>query len=148
MSLQEENFTFRKKYSPAHLGRLAAVGYLAVSLLSIAFDWLKGGISPIFYWLIGASFLFVFILFVCLLYIGVKDNLRYWKEAVIVFSGLFVGTIVGSRLFSGIPIDEAETFRWIYIVLIVSFFILIGIMSVVKYLINMAEMDDNSQPKK
>lgn len=138
---------FEKDYRPGKLGLIAGFAYLLICLINLIIDWSRGVSHPNFYWLIGVSLVFVFILFNCLFYIRVKFNAQYWKRSLLTFSGLFIFTIVGSRIFSGITIDEAESFRWIYVVVTISYFVFFGITSVVKYLIGIAEKEEWNGPK-
>ncbi len=147
MSKSDTNTVFARQYNPIQLGIFAAVGYTIVCIVKWLIDRYGGSQKPEFFWLTGAAFLFVFITFTCLYYIGTRENMRYWKQSLIAYSGLLIWIIVGSRIFSGIPIDQAASFRWIYAVLTFSFFIFLGITSVVKYLIGIAEKDDWQEPK-
>ena len=67
----------------------------------------------------------------------------YWREAILVFIGLMVISGLTATWMSGLSIDEAGSFRWIFIVLSVGYLVFIAIVRLIRKIVEIAIRQDD-----
>jgi hypothetical protein len=132
---------------------MQAVAVLAVSTLIMCigslFDWSQPGKSdPLFSWSIGAAFTLFFAMLNSLLSLRAESFVKYWQGSMYSFLAVALGTSMVSWGISGIPIGEAGSYRWIYLVVSVGFIIFLTMVNFMKIIVKYAEKEEWTQPRK
>jgi len=70
------------------------------------------------------------------------DMNRYWRDSILAFVGLTVLSAVAATVISGVGIDEAGSFRWIFVVLAIGFLVFLSIVRVMKRIVDIAIKQD------
>lgn len=66
----------------------------------------------------------------------------YWLYSLISFAILMIAGSILARLFSGISMDEAGTFRWIYFVFTFGYLVFLSIVNLIRFLVELAQKKD------
>ncbi len=100
-----------------------------------------------FPWLCSASFMLLFAIFNSILSLSSKDMNKYWGRSMMCFMGLAVISGLTAYLISGININDAGSYRWIYIVVTVGYLVFMSIMGFMKRIVEFAEKEEWNSPK-
>ncbi len=104
--------------------------------------------DPLFAWSIAAAFMLLFALANSLLSLRADNFSKYWGSSMYSYIGLALSSALTARLFSGIPIDEAGSYRWIYIVVTVGFVFFLLMVNAMKRIVHFAEREEWNEPRK
>lgn len=98
-------------------------------------------------WVFASTFLIFYSIFNVILSLGAKNAERYWTLSIIgfVLSVLALGLL--AYLVSGLGINEAGSFRWIFIVVAISYLVFMSIVRAMKGIVEFAEREEWNQPK-
>lgn len=129
-----------KKIHP--IKQAIAIGALVVFFLLIAKVVQSDNPDGTVFWEIGASGLLFYALINSVLSIGYENQNYYWLYSIIGFAGLMVICGGLSFMFSGTNIDEAGSFRWIFLVFTMGYLILLSIVRTMKKIITIAQRED------
>ena len=93
-------------------------------------------------WLISSSLMLFFGLFNSVFSITTKNRLTYYRDSV--YSYVILGVLGGllAWLFSGLSIDEAGAFKWMYIIFTFSFVVLLTIVNLMRKIVELAQRQD------
>jgi hypothetical protein len=83
-----------------------------------------------------------------LLSLKAPSFVKYWGVSIYSYIGLGLGTSLLAWGFSGIPLKEAESYRWIYIVVTVGFIVFLTLVNLMKVIVKFAEKEEWNQPRK
>ena len=138
----------QRKFSPL----LQAAIVFGGAVVFMAFGWLLTvtGIYPterLFAWSIGAAFMLFFAMFNSLLSLRADNFAKYWAASMYSFLALALSTSGAAWLFSGVPIDEAESYRWIYIVVTFGFLVFLSLVNFMKIIVRFAEREEWNAPR-
>ena len=131
-------FEPRQVVSPKIQAALVVGASLVFMLISkMVFD------DPLKIWLVSAAMILLHSIMANIQSILVADFVAYTKESI--FSFLFTFIILGglSTFFSGLSIFDANSYRTIYIVLLVTFFLFFGIIVVIKSFLSFLKQKDD-----
>lgn len=103
--------------------------------------------EPLFAWSIATAFMLLFALFNSLMSLRADSFARYWGRSMYAYIGLALCTGLAAWLFSGIPLREAGTYRWIYIVVTVGFLVFLSMINFMKKIVEFAEREEWNQPR-
>ncbi|MEP7266414.1 MAG: hypothetical protein ABI844_02220 [Saprospiraceae bacterium] len=93
-------------------------------------------------WTLAIAYQLLYIVYSAIIGLINKPFKFYWIFAIIGFVGLmFINSFLAAR-FSGMSMDEAGTYRWIYFVLTPVFLLFIGMVTLIKKIVSLAEKDD------
>ncbi len=125
---------------------------LAAALLLMTFGWLLtvSGLYPVerlFAWSIGAALMLIFAMMNSLLCLRADNFAKYWGSSMYSFVGLALSTGGAAWMFSGVPIGEAESYRWIYIVITFGFLVFLSMVNFMKIIVRFAEKEEWNQPR-
>ena len=68
---------------------------------------------------------------------------KYWSRSIMAFMGLLVVSGLLATVFSGLSIDEAGSFRWLFVVLTFGYLVFLSIVRLMKKIVDIAiEQDD------
>jgi len=98
--------------------------------------------SPRLYWEIAASGLLFYAIANSILSIAFEDQNYYWLYSIMSFALLLLSCGGLAFLCSGITIDEAGSFRWIFLVFTMGYIILLAIVRTMKKIITIAQRED------
>jgi hypothetical protein len=132
-----------KNFTPYKQGVVIIGLILLINLLTMA-----AGVGPDcffkpnIYWINTIAFLLVYTLFNSILSIVTEDQNKYWGQSILTFIGLCVFGGVMAWLFSGLNIDEAGSFRWIYTVFAMGYIILLIIVRTMRKIVQIAQNQD------
>jgi drug/metabolite transporter (DMT)-like permease len=148
MSTQEQSSIFDKSVSPI-LQAAIALGGVIVASLGAKVVKLTGllSVADHFPWISAAAFLLVFALFNSIFSLASDNMLKYWGKSIYSFLGLAVASGLLAYLFSSLSIDEAGSYRWIFIVLTIGYFIFLGMMAFMRRIVEFAEREEWNQPR-
>jgi hypothetical protein len=105
-------------------------------------------VEPLFAWSIAAAFMLLFALLNSLMSLRADSFLKYWGRSVYSYMGLALCTGLAAWLFSGIPLREAGTYRWIYIVVTIGFLVFLSMVNLMKKIVRFAEREEWNEPRK
>ena len=92
-------------------------------------------------------FMLLFAMFNSVISLSVADMIKYWGRSVYGFLGLAAGAGFLAYLFSSIPIGEAGSYRWIYVVVSFGYLVFLIIMALVRKIVEFAEKEEWTQPR-
>ncbi len=106
---------------------------------------LAGWFSPKLYfpYVVTFSFLLFYALGNCLLSFECEDQAKYWTESILSYMGLSALGYGLCYLFSGLTINEAASFKWIYFVFTFGYVILLTIMRSIRKIVKFAQKEDS-----
>ena len=105
------------------------------------------GVSNRFPWLCAASFMLFFALFNAVLSASTPNTAKYWGRSLYSFMGLALGAGLLAWAFSGLTIGEAGSYRWIYLVVTVGYLVFLGMISMIKNVVNFAQREEWNKPR-
>jgi hypothetical protein len=129
-----------------------AIAVLAVAILIMSLGWLFGWINPnasdpLFPWSIGSAFMLFFAMMNSLLSLRADSFMKYWQASMYSYSALALGTGLVAWGFSGVPIGEAGSYKWIYLVVTVGFIVFLSMVNFMKVIVKYAEKEEWNQPR-
>jgi drug/metabolite transporter (DMT)-like permease len=104
--------------------------------------------EPLFAWSIAAAFMLLFALLNSLMSLRADSFAKYWGASMYSYIGLALCTSLAAWLFSGIPLREAGTYRWIYIVVTFGFLVFLSMVNFMKKIVQFAEREEWNQPRR
>lgn len=134
------NSILEKKIHP--LRQALAIALVVIVFLILVKMGRSENANPRLFWEIAASGLLFFAIMNSVLSIAYEDQNFYWLYSIMGFGGLIVSCGGLAFLFSGITIDEAGSFRWIFLVFTMGYIILLAIVRTMKKIITIAQRED------
>lgn len=132
---------------------IQAIATFGVAFFLMGLGWLSTAlgvmeVDRLYAWSIGAAFMLFFALMNSLLSLKAPSFVKYWGVSIYSYIGLGLGTSLLAWGFSGIPLKEAESYRWIYIVVTVGFIVFLTLVNLMKVIVKFAEKEEWNQPRK
>ncbi len=100
-----------------------------------------------FPWLTAASFLLLFAVFNSVFSLSAENMLKYWGRSIYSYLGLAFASGLAAYLFSSLTIDEAGSYRWIYVVLTIGYLDFLGIMAFMRRIVEFAQREEWNHPR-
>jgi FtsH-binding integral membrane protein len=72
-----------------------------------------------------------------------KNQNKYWRNAMMTFVGLMLVSGLTAMLISGQSIDEAGSFRWLFVVLAIGYLVFCAIVRLIKKIVDIAIKQDD-----
>ena len=140
---------YKKLENPA----IQAVVVMAGALILMLFGWFLTVTNiyppePLFAWSIATAFMLLFALFNSLMSLRADNSVRYWGSSMYSYLGLALCTGLAAWLFSGIPLRDAGSYRWIYTVVTIGFLFFLLIVNFMKKIVQFAEREEWNQPRR
>ena len=125
----------------------------AAGLIFMSIGWLLtvSGIVAVdrdFAWSVAAAFALLFAIFNSLISIRATHSGKYWGASIYSYMALALGSGTAAWLFTGIPIREANTYRWIFFVVTFGFLVFLSMVNFMKKIVQFAEREEWNQPRK
>ncbi len=100
-------------------------------------------VNPMLYW----EFLFMLILIYsltnCIFFFAYKNENIYWLYSLIVYVLIAGGGGLIAYLVSGLPLNEAGSFRWLYVVFTIGYIVFLTIVRLMRVIIVWAKKKDS-----
>ena len=101
----------------------------------------------LFAWQCASAFMLFFALFNSIFAATTKNIGRYFQRSMYAFTAIAVGSGLLAWIFSGIPITEAGSYTWIFIVLTIGYFVFMGIVLVMRKVVDFAQKEEWNRPR-
>jgi len=98
-------------------------------------------------WLCAASFLLFFALFNAIMSATSDNLMKYWGRSIYAFLGLAIGSGLLAWAFSGLPIGEAGSYKWIFFVVTFGYLVFLSMIAVMKKVVEFAQREEWHRPK-
>ena len=105
-------------------------------------------VDNLFPWTVAAALTLLFAILNSLMSLKARNAGKYWGTSVYSYMGLAVSNGVAAWLFSGIPIGEAGTYKWIFFVVTFGFLVFLSMVNFMKKIVQFAEKEEWNQPRK
>ncbi|MCP9235084.1 hypothetical protein [Lewinella sp. JB7] len=139
---------FQRRIDPVLQAGVVLAIVLVVDLFSLIIAGTNTvGVSNRFPWLCAASFMLFFALFNAVMSAAVPNTAKYWGRSLYSFMGLALGAGLLAWAFSGLTISEAGSYRWIYLVVTVGYLVFLGMISLIKNVVNFAQREEWNKPR-
>lgn len=140
---------FERKIDPVRQAAAVFCGATAIMFGS----WLlsKMGIFAVerlFAWSIATGFLLLYGIANSVFSLNADNFASYWGRSVYSYLGLAFANGMVAWGISGVPIGEAESYKWIYIVVTFGFLVFISMVNFMKKIVQFAEREEWQQPRK
>lgn len=122
-------------------GIAITLGAKLVHLLGIA------DVPARFPWMTAAVFMLCFAVFNSVFSLSAKDSLKYYGRSIYSFLGLTVVSGLLAWLFSSLTIDEAGSYRWIFIVVTFAYLVFMSIMMFMRKIVDFAQKEEWNHPR-
>lgn len=100
-----------------------------------------------FPWMAAASFLLLFAMFNSVFSLSAENMLKYWGRSIYSYLGLAFASGLAAYFFSAMTIDEAGSYRWIYVVLTIGYLVFLGMMAFMKRIVEFAQREEWNHPR-
>ena len=124
----------------------AAVASMLLTLALNQTGWYT--VDILFPWSVATAFLLLFAVFNSLMSPNADSFMRYWGRSIYSFIGLAFLNGIAAWLFSGVPLREAQSYRWIYIVVTIGFLVFLTMVNLMKKIVSFAEKEEWNQPRR
>lgn len=98
--------------------------------------------SPTIFWVNTIAFILVYSLFNSVLSLAAKDQNKYFGQSIATFVAICAIGGLMAYGFSGLTIDEAGSFRWLYTVFGMGYILFLGIVRTMKWIVELAQRED------
>jgi len=148
MNNTENTSIFDKAFSPVLQASIAFGGVILFILVAKLVK-LTGLIyvPDRFPWITAASFLLLFAVFNSVFSLSARNVLQYWGRSIYSYLGLAFASGLAAYLFSALSIDEAGSYRWIYVVLTIGYLIFLGMMAFMRQIVEFAQREEWNHPR-
>ena len=140
---------FERKLDPIRQAVLFFGASVAFMLLVRALDqtgWYD--VDALFPWSIATAFLLLFAVFNSLMSLNADNFVQYWGRSIYSFLGLAFLNGVAAWLTSGVPLGDAQSYRWIYVVVTIGFVVFLTMVNLMKKIVQFAEKEEWTQPRR
>lgn len=93
-------------------------------------------------WIIFTSFILFFSIATSLMSLKAVNMNKYWGRSIITFMAVLVLSGLFATLYSGLSIDEAGSFRWLFFVLTFGYLVFLSIVRLMKRIVDIAIKQD------
>ena len=94
-------------------------------------------------WIIFTSFILFFSIASSLMSLRAENMNKYWGYSIVTFMLILVLSGVFATLYSGLSIDEAGSFRWLFFVMTFGFLVFLSIVRLMKRIVDIAIKQDD-----
>jgi drug/metabolite transporter (DMT)-like permease len=146
--MDDSTSIFEKTFDPVYQAAIALGGVIVISILAKLLG-LTGlvDIPQRFPWMSAASFMLLFAVFNSVFSLSSKKLMKYWARSFYSFMGLAAGAGLFAYLLSSLTIDQAGSYRWIYIVVTVGYLVFMSMMAMLRRIVNFAQREEWNHPR-
>ncbi len=124
----------------------ASVVFMLIALVFNQTGWYEA--DKLFPWSVATAFLLLFAVFNSMMSLNADSFIRYWGRSMYSFMGLAFLNGIAAWLISGVPINDAQSYRWIYVVVTIGFLVFLSMVNLMKKIVQFAEREEWTQPRK
>ena len=141
--MQEAQSIFQKEVQPfKQLIVAVALNIIALGIVKSSLNETTQSTDSVVYCEVSFSILLVFMLFNSVFSIPYKKRTQYFRDSIIAYVILGgVGGLLAAYL-SGLSMDEAGSFRWLYFVFTFTYLVFISIVNLMRKIIEIAKRQD------
>jgi len=142
--MRQTQSIFQKEVHPYYQVAIA-VGLNLVGLLIIKLGMAEEASADdkVIYWEYSFSILLAFMLFNSVFSIPYKNRTQYFRDSIFSFMALAGFGGIVAYFFSGMSMDEAGSFRWLYFVFTFTYLVFISIVNLMRKIIEIAFSQDD-----
>lgn len=118
---------------------LALVAVMGILKLSITMDTLADKAA---FWEVAFAILMAYALFNSIFSLSYPDKTVYFRDSIFCFAAVAAAGGFLAWYFSGLTMDEAGSFRWLYFVFGFSYLVFISIVNLMRTIIEIAKKQD------
>jgi len=100
-----------------------------------------------FPWMTAAAFMLCYAMFNSVFALSAKSIPKYWGRSIYSFIGLAAASGGFAYLVSQVPIGDAGSYRWIYVVVTIGYFVFLSMMTFLRGIVTFAQREEWNQPK-
>jgi len=93
-------------------------------------------------WIVSTAMVLCYVILNSLVAIRIEPIVPYWSQSVILYFGLLALSYGWCYFLSGLHIDDAGSFRWLWFVITLTYMIFFGIARSVKRIVDIAIKQD------
>ena len=138
---------FVKLQNPVYQAIMLLAAVLVFNLGALVFRGAGMEIEQRFPWTIAASFLLFFSALNAILSIFAKNMDNYWSRSILCFVGLAALSALLAQLFSKLTMNDAGSYKWIYIVVTIGYLVFLLILTAMRKIVDFAQREEWNQPK-
>jgi len=98
-------------------------------------------------WVFASTFLLFYAIFNVVFSLSAENAERYWTQAVIGFVVCVLALGCLAYLISGLGINDAGSFKWIFIVITIIYLVFMSIVRAMKGIVDFAQKEEWNSPK-
>ena len=134
---------FQRQVHPfLQVGVAIVLNLVGVLLIKAFVDSNAGSDSRVVFWEFSFSILMAFIIFNSVFSIPYIKRAQYFRDSIFSFLALAVIGGVLSHYIGGISMDNAGSFRWLYIVFTFTYLVFISIVNLMRKIMEIAKKQD------
>lgn len=146
MSNSDESF-YAKSYSPYMQSAVVLGISLACMILAKLVESAGVEMETTFAWLLAATFVMFFVIFNSVISLSSKNMEIYYRQSMLSFGALVVISGLAAWFLSGISLEDAGHYKWIFIVLAVVYVVFMAIMGFMKFIVEFAQKEEWNHPR-
>ena len=148
MEKQETSF-FEKSYNPILQGVVILGFAVLIMLLAKIIQWTGiAHISGQAFWIIAGTSILLFALSNSILSLSSKDMDNYWVRSIPTYAVVMIMSSSFAYLFSAMTMQEAGTFKWIFMVLTFGYLLFLSMMRFMRKIVDIAQQEDDNWTKR
>lgn len=147
MNTSSQISVFEREISPFLQAGVALSGAF---ILMIAAKILRSAgleFSERFPWMAAGAFLLLYSIFNAIFGLSARQSSKYYGKSVMAFLSLAFLSGLLAFLFSGISLDDAGSFSWIYLVLTLGYLVFLSMINLMKKIVEFAMREDWQHPR-
>ncbi len=98
-------------------------------------------------WTASTSFVLFFAMFNAMLSLMSDDMDRYWTRSILSYIALALLAALLAWAFSSLTINEAGSYKWIYIVLTFGYLLFLSLVRIVRVIVEFAQREEWNHPR-
>jgi hypothetical protein len=139
---------FESTIPPWRLALYVFAGALVLMLGGFMFSLNKSiPADPLFAWSIATAFLLLFAIFNSVLSLNAVSFTKYWSQSMYSYLGLALCTGASAWLFSGVGLNQAGSYKFIYLVITFGFLVFLSLVNFARKIMQFIEREEWTQPQ-
>ena len=139
--------SYSRLRNPVYQAGLVAAVTLFCDLLLLVAKSAGAGIEQRLPWTISLTFVLFFIILNVLSSLLSNDLEKYWTRSMLSFVALALVAAALAYLFSSQTMNEAGSYRWLFIVLTIGYLVFIAIIGMARKIVEYAQKEEWNHPR-
>lgn len=134
---------FQKEIHPIYqAGAAIALNTIGILIFSGTIDFENSPSDAVVLWEISFSILLAFMLFNSVFSIAYNNRVKYFRDSIFCFMAVAALGGVLAHYMSGMSMDEAGHFRWLYLCFTFTFLVFLSIVNLMRKIVDIAKRQD------